>query len=119
MVNLKSITLSHSGNQQHHNGIRVKVVFDEEKIQREGEYDLAEMQTCVDQLFDEYDFHKEGNLYIGPGTKRDFTNAAVVCVACGKADWFLENVRVWRWYNGENEENLLEDDAYYKVGFRQ
>ena len=99
-------------------GIRVKVVFDEVKIHREGEYDLAEMQTCVDQLFGEYGFHKEGNLYIGPGTKHDFTNAAVVCVACGKSDWFLDNVLEWRWYNNAIEENLLEDDEYYKVGFR-
>lgn len=99
-------------------GIRVKVVLDEEKIMRENRYDFQKMQAFLDNFFGDYHFKREGNIYIGPGSKQDYTNAGVICVACGKADWFLDNVLEWRWYIDDEEEDLLEDDEYYRVGFR-
>lgn len=99
-------------------GIRVRIVFDEEKIEQEQKWDLDKMYAIVDAAFLKYNFRKEGHVYVGPGTDKDFAYAGIVCMTCGRTDWFLDNVLEWRWYHGEDEENLLKETEYYRGGFR-
>ena len=93
---------------QYRKGIRVKIVFDEEKIRREQELDLDKIDAFIEKAFADRGFRREGNLYIGSGSPSDFGLAGSLCLSIGEADWLLNNLLEWRWYNGKNEEDFWQ-----------
>ena len=118
MFGLKQKTATRVPVGQSNEGIRVKIVFDGEKIEREQELDLAKMYAIVDRAFTAKGFRREGHFYVGSGSSHDWANGGAVCYTLGQADWFLENLLEWRWYNGQSSEDFLVNHRIYRVGFR-
>lgn len=106
--------------------IKVKIVLDEDKILSEKKYSLEKIWEAVNAAFLSKSFRTEGKgLYTGTNHPHDFANVWLICYELGQKDWFLFNVKEWKYYNSDmyenegdyNVEDLLEDSELYKVGF--
>lgn len=83
-----------------------KIVLDEEKIKREGIYDLEKMYEIIDEMakkcglikIDKYTYHCEGSKY-DLGRLGLFTMSNLA-----ETDWITKNVKEWEWLS-EREGN--------------
>ena len=70
---------------------------------------------------------KSRGVYTGPGLETDFVYLGIACVFLSQHKWFIENVQEWLWIcndfgkskNDYRVEDLLEEDDFYKIGFKQ
>ena len=90
-----------------------RIVLDEEKILREGKYDLEKMYEMIDELaeysglikIDKYTYHCKGD-------KNDLACLGIlVYTNLMKANWFTLKVKEWDWLSEkEGNETLIGDD---------
>ncbi|GHU43568.1 hypothetical protein FACS1894111_09380 [Clostridia bacterium] len=79
--------------------MKMEIVFDEEKVRREGKWDIEKMYSVVDEFFAEHRMTKdEKGLYIGTGDKDEFAFMGVAYLSFRDEKWFTENVKKWNWY---------------------
>ena len=92
---------------------KMQIIFDEEKIRREGVHDLSKMQAYVDYIMVE-----DGGLVKGENGfyyPNDHEDGFVVFMSSAllfrDQDWFLDNVDTWLWYNSDDypEECCVEN----------
>lgn len=88
-----------------------RIVMDEDKIRREGKYDLDKVYQNIDELAEYAGLIKKNKYtYICQGNEKDL--AALVIFNFHKlveAEWFTKNVKEWTWINKEEgDENLIE-----------
>jgi hypothetical protein len=107
--------------------IKMQILMDEKKIQREGKYTLSKIYTTLDDFFvNRLYFHKGGNgFYSGTGSPNDFANFGIAMTTLGKKRWFMDNVDSWLYFNSEDSEDpndyVIEDFKktclkYYSLG---
>ena len=93
--------------------MKMLIKFDEEKIEREGEYDLEKMEEFLNKDFSEMGIYKdEEGLY----TNGDFVTFGSMVLVLSEADWFMDNATEWLWYDSAGQadpnvygvEDLLE-----------
>lgn len=80
----------------------IKIVMDEEKIQREGKYTLEEIYKNIDDLA-EFSRMKKIDKY-NYVSKND-TPSDLGCFAYSnleEQDWFIDNVKEWLWLDKED-----------------
>lgn len=76
--------------------------MDEEKILKEGRYDLNEVLETIDKMAQKCILSKNDGVYVGA---KENTHGFIMGLLNIK--WFMENVAVWELYN--IEKNSFED----------
>ena len=79
--------------------MKMEIAFDEEKVRREGKWDIEKMYGFVDKFFAEHRMSKAGKgMYNGTNDKDEFALMGIAIGRFRKTEWFTENVKVWNWY---------------------
>lgn len=89
---------------------KIKLVMDDEKIIRDGIYDLDSIHSIIDDLLiKRKGLRKDGNFYIDDNPS-DSAGVGMACIfiLAGKK-WFRENVKELFWYR---------DISHYKLDYR-
>ena len=92
--------------------MKMLIKFDEQKVEREGKYDLEKMNKVIDKEFLDMGVTKDEN---GVYVNGDFESFGSMIFALKKLDWFVENVSEWLWYdsgfisNPTPDEYIVED----------
>ena len=91
--------------------IGTRIVMDEDKIRREGKYDLDKVYQNIDELAEYAGLIKKNKYtYICQGNEKDLAALAIFNFhKLVEAEWFTKNVKEWTWINKEEgDENLIE-----------
>ncbi|MDR0804946.1 MAG: hypothetical protein LBN42_04105 [Oscillospiraceae bacterium] len=90
--------------------MKIRVVFDEGKVEREGKYDINKMYARIDKYFSEHNIPKIGKgFYQSTGKKGEYNAFAAFQMAYSEIDWFMDNLDIWTWYDGDYEEDFKEE----------
>lgn len=81
---------------------KLLIHMDEEKILREGRYNLNEVLETVDKMAQKCILSKKEGVYFG---EKENTHGFIMALLNTK--WFMDNVAVWELYN--IEKNSFED----------
>lgn len=88
-----------------------RIVMDEDKIRREGKYDLDKIYKDIDDLAEYAGLIKKNKYtYICQGNEKDLAALAIFNFhKLIEKDWFTKNVKEWTWINKkEGNEDLIE-----------
>ncbi len=88
-----------------------RIVMDEDKIRREGKYDLDKLYQNIDELAEYAGLIKKNKYtYICQGNEKDLAALAIFnFMNLVEEEWFTKNVKEWTWINKEEgNENLIE-----------
>ncbi len=88
-----------------------RIVMDEDKIKREGIYDLEELYQKIDELAEHAGLIKKNKYtYICQGNERDLAALGIFnFMNLVKKEWFTRNVKEWIWLNkNEGDTDLIE-----------
>lgn len=102
--------------------LKMVIEFDEEKIKKEGRYDLHKLyaslrksfegvglKTVTDGVF--VDNGNEEDFFIGNGNSEDFSNFAKAVIYLRSQEWFLNIVKRWKLYMENETDDLAK---FYK-----
>lgn len=92
-----------------------RIVLDEEKIKKDGEYDLQEIYQNIDKLAEYAGLIKKNKYtYICKGDEKDLAALGIFNMQnLLKKIWFTKNVKEWIWVD-KNEGNTDMIDYYQK-----
>jgi hypothetical protein len=79
----------------------MEIRFDEEKVKREGKYDLEKMHEHLDDYFLGKGFTKmERGVYRTDDRdkNKDYTRCGIAMNTLDEIDWFMDNVSMWNWH---------------------
>lgn len=88
-----------------------RIVLDEEKIIKEGKYDLNKLYQNIDEIAEYVGLIKKNKYtYICQGNEHDLASLAVFNFQkLIEKEWFTKNIKEWVWINKEEgDENLIE-----------
>lgn len=88
-----------------------RIVMDEDKIKREGKYDLENIYKDIDNMAEYAGLIKKNKYtYICQGNEKDLAALAIFNFhKLVEQEWFTKNVKEWTWINKEEgDENLIE-----------
>ena len=88
----------------------VEIIMDDEKIKRDGVYDLNDAHHIIDDLFiNRKGLRKEGNFYIDDNPY-DSAGVGMACIFIfARKQWFRDNVKEMRWYRDIRHYGLDRD----------
>ena len=86
--------------------MKMLIKFDEEKIEREGEYDLEKIEKLLNDEFAKRGIHKDEEGFYVDG---NFVTFGSMILGLSKMDWFLDNAAEWLWYDSEGQ---IDPNAY-------
>lgn len=93
------------------NRLGTRIVMDEEKIIKEGIYDLEELYQKIDELAEHAGLIKKDKYtYMCQGNERDLAALGIFnFMNLVKKEWFTRNVKEWIWLNkNEGDTDLIE-----------
>ncbi len=81
-----------------------RIVLDEEKIKKEGMYNLDQLYKNIDDLAEYAGLIKENKYtYICKGDEKDLAALGIFNFQnLVKAEWFTKNVKEWIWINNKD-----------------
>jgi hypothetical protein len=84
--------------------IKMQIVLDDEKIAREGKYNLEKLHLSLDDfLVSKLGFSKgPDGFYFGSGSRSDYSHFGVAMTTLGKKSWFMDNVDTWLYFNSDD-----------------
>lgn len=88
-----------------------RIVMDEDKIKREGKYELDKLYQNIDELAEHAGLIKKNKYtYICQGNERDLAALGIFnFMNLVKKEWFTRNVKEWIWLNkNEGDTDLIE-----------
>ena len=88
-----------------------RIVMDEEKIKREGIYDLEKIYEDIDNIAEYAGLIKKNKYtYICQGNERDLAALGIFnFMNLVKKEWFTKNVKEWTWIDkSEGNTDLIE-----------
>ena len=91
--------------------IKIKIVFDENKIKKDEEYEVEDIKNHVKKYFDIYDFKEvEKNIYSDNGKKGDVESLIAIVGTLKECSWFMTYIEEFIWIDEEDDyiENLLD-----------
>jgi hypothetical protein len=97
-----------------------RIILDEEKIKREGKYNLDKMYYALAEYAKRNNLIvKDKNTFVCPNSKHDLAylgNYAYDYLA--KLEWLSGNVKEWTWFCEEDDysEDMIKLCKKYKVG---
>ena len=87
-----------------------RIVMDEDKIRKEGKYDLDKLYQNIDKMAEHAGLIKKNKYtYICQGNEKDLAALAIFNFhKLVEQEWFTKNVKEWTWIKEEGDENLIE-----------
>jgi len=88
-----------------------RIVMDEDKIRKEGKYDLDKLYQNIDELAEYAGLIKKNKYtYVCQGNEKDLAALAIFNFhKLVEEEWFTKNVKEWIWINKkEGNEDLIE-----------
>ncbi|MDR2715282.1 MAG: hypothetical protein LBB46_00850 [Coriobacteriaceae bacterium] len=107
---------------------KMQILLDEEKIRREKKYNAQKIYAYVDSVFlEKCKLSKDADgYYSGHGENDDLLRFGKANYLLSNKDWFLDNVKVWKFFCNDDTESpdeyVVEDvrDFYLqKLGSRK
>lgn len=93
--------------------MKMLVEMDEDKIYREGRYDMDKINSHLGKLFSKRGMTKdEDNWYVNG----NFTTCGSLIIKLSSADWFMDNIKQWLWYDTEDRSTEDLKAHYSKEG---
>jgi hypothetical protein len=101
---------------------KMQILLDEDKIKREKKYSAQKIYELLDVVFlDKCKLRKDAEgYYTGNGDTGDLSRFGKANYLLSNQPWFLENVKVWLFFNNDDtdvhDEYIVEDvrDFYVK-----
>lgn len=90
--------------------MKMLISLDEEKILSEGKYDINKIDQYLKNLFEKHGMEKGSDGWYCNGS---FTACGSIIIKLSQADWFMDNVREWLWYDS-NDESTEDLKAHYQ-----
>jgi len=104
--------------------LKMQVIMDEEKIRREGKYDLKKVQSAIDDIFVNKCSLIKGadGFYIETGTSADLALFTTAIGILKRTQWFFNNVGTWLLYDSTDRDDpndfIVEDvKEYYRAKY--
>lgn len=101
------------------NMLKIEIEMNEEKVLKEGKYDLNKMYEIIDGAFVRYGIVKlDKGIYRDNGSNKDWANMWVVIFTLTEIDWFINNVSKLMWYNSDystDENDFAVEDVLQKL----
>lgn len=101
--------------------MKMEIKLDEERIRRDGKYDVAELWKMIDKEFVNActkEVQPDGAvMYVGIPDKDYYTEINVAIMILEDKDWFAQYCVKWVWFDNDDDENLpfnKEDVLSYK-----
>ncbi|MDE7215219.1 MAG: hypothetical protein K2O08_00275 [Clostridia bacterium] len=95
---------------------KMLIQLDVEKIERDDKYDINRMWKLIDEVFIKHKCDKEKKIdgsimYLGkPENDSNFGIFSSAYLILRQKRWFFENVKVWHWYDNDDDETLPYQD---------
>ena len=90
--------------------MKMKIVFDEEKVRREGKYNVDEMQDSIDMSFADLEIPKiDRGVYQAQGKSKDFSHFLGICMGLRKVEWFMKYIDTWIWEKNNSFEDVKKE----------
>lgn len=90
--------------------MKMLIQLDEERILREGKYDLNDMWRVIDKMFENgctKSVQPNGEvLYLGDANKDYYTRISLAYMRLSEQKWFAQYCSKWIWYDNDDDENL-------------
>lgn len=96
-----------------------RIVLDEEKIIKEGKYDLNKLYQNIDELAEHAGLIKKNKYtYICQGNEKDLAALGIFnFMNLVEKEWFTKNVKEWTWIDRkEGDTDLIESCQNYNEG---
>lgn len=96
-----------------------RIVLDEEKIIKEGKYDLNKLYQNIDELAEHAGLIKKNKYtYICQGNEKDLAALGIFnFMNLVEKEWFTKNVKEWTWIDRkEGNTDLIESCKNYNEG---
>lgn len=96
-----------------------RIVLDEEKIIKEGKYDLNKLYQNIDELAEHAGLIKKNKYtYICQGNEKDLAALGIFnFMNLVEKEWFTKNVKEWTWIDRkEGDTDLIESCKNYNEG---
>lgn len=106
---------------------KIEFRFNEQKIEADGEYELAEFYRVIRIMFEKHNLPEiktnDGSLWFKDnGGKRDYGAMWGITLSLSEEEWFAKYIEKMYWYNDEKQpgefeyENVLATYREEKVG---
>lgn len=96
-----------------------RIVMDEDKIRREGKYELDKLYQKIDEIAEHAGLIKKNKYtYICQGNEKDLAVLGIFnFMNLVEKEWFTKNVKEWIWIDRkEGDTNLIESCKKYNEG---
>ena len=96
-----------------------RIVMDEDKIRREGKYELDKHYQKIDEIAEHAGLIKKNKYtYICQGNEKDLAVLGIFnFMNLVEKEWFTKNVKEWIWIDRkEGDTNLIESCKKYNEG---
>lgn len=81
---------------------KVFIELNYDKLEQEDKYDVEKIDKVLQQTFFEKGIEKDdAGFYVG-GTFESFW---AIILTLSKQNWFMDNLKVWKWYNSDGSNN--------------
>lgn len=92
--------------------LKMVIELDEEKIKKEGKYDLQKMYAHLDENFVKSGLKvEELGVYTDNGNEYDLNEFMALATVLSDVEWFKKYIKTWDWY----EEDLTEPENLLKT----
>jgi hypothetical protein len=89
--------------------MKMLIIFDEDKIAREGKYNIDKINDYLATSFAKRGMAKDRNNWFING---NFKTCGSLIIKLSHADWFIDNIQEWLWY--DSDDSSTEDlKAHY------
>lgn len=94
--------------------MKMEIKLDEERIKRDGEYDVAELWASIDKEFENActkEVQADGSvMYVGIPDKDYYTDFATGYMILSEVKPVLKYCIKWIWYDNDDDESLPFDE---------
>lgn len=79
--------------------MKMLITLDDDKIIREGKYDINKIHDYLDRQFEKTGMHKDTDNWYSNG---DFSSCGSMSIILSRKEWFLDNIKEWLWMDASD-----------------
>ena len=95
--------------------MKMLIKLDEEKIIREGQYDIKKINDYLLKAFQKRHMNKDPDHWY---TNGNFVSCGSLILTLSRKEWFLPNVQSWLWYDSDDDSTEDLKEYYRKEALR-
>lgn len=97
--------------------IGVRLILDEQKIAKEGKYNVDKMYEYIDEKADKYLTKVGKGEYQCYGNEQDLSNMGIFNLQfLSNQEWFTKNVKKWEWIEDDYIVDMIQRLRYKNIG---